>query len=443
MGLIGKPTKNKFFKRTALTASALFLLTGCAILPTKVQKLEPKTYQKCTLEEKLRTGVAKIKITPKIDEENKVPIAGYGAHFTDKLAEGVHDDVYTRALILDNGYKKIGVVNADIVIITRDLKIAVEKKVKEADLDELLIVATHNHSGPGGYVDNLFAEIVCTGHYQPKLFDNLVDKMSKAILEADKNLELSKIGTGSGYIDNISKSRREVKTPIDPEVGVIKVDDIEGNPKAYIVNFAAHPTTFKKDNRLISADFPGYMAKYLEENEGVVAIFTNGAMGDIRSTSPLPYKDLFEKAQNIGKALADKVLEISKEIETTENVRLNSIVTVFDLPKVKLYKNYNLAKIFVGNYLPKDTSLQVVEINDTMLVGTPCDLGVEVGLEIKKKSGYEHTFAISQANDYMGYVIPEKRYEEGGYEAKMHFHGPKVAELFIRKTLELIKYLKE
>lgn len=404
--------------------------------------MEPKTYQKSTLEGKLKTGAAKIKITPRINKDTKIPIAGYGAQFKDKVAEGVHDDVYTRAIILDNGYKKIGIVNADIVISTRAIKQAVKKRVKEANLDGLLIVATHNHSGPGGYVDNYLAEIVCIGHYQPQQFNNLVNKMAQAILEADKDLELSKIGTGSGNVYNLSKSRRDIKTPIDPEVGVIKIEDINGNPKSYIVNFAAHPTTLGGENRMISGDFPGYMAKYLEEKEGVVAIFLNGALGDLRSTSSFPYKTKFERAEKIGQALADKVLEVAKGIETTEDVRLNSLVRVFDLPPIKLHKSFKLFTFLIKKYLPRDASIQVVEINDTLLVGTPADLGVEVGLEIKEKSKYKHTFAISQANDYMGYVLPEKRYKEGGYEIRMHFHGPKVANLFVKKISEMINYLK-
>lgn len=442
MGLVQKLTNSRFLKRTALTASALFLLTSCATLPI-IPKLKPRTYQRCDLEGRLRTGVAKNKVISEINTDLKIPVAGFGPQFKDKIAEGIHDDVYTRAVILDNGYKKIGIVNADIVIMSRELKKAVEEKVKEANLDGLLMIATHTHSGPGGYVDNYLAEVVCTGHYQQQLFNNLVEKISKTIIEANKNLEFSKIGSGKDFVYNLSRSRRSVETPIDPELGVIKVENLEGNPKAYIVNFAAHPTSLGQDNRQISADFPGYMAKYLEEDEGVVAIFMNGALGDITAKSPSPYKNKFEKAQKIGRELADKVLELSKRIGTKENVKLNSLATVFDLPSVKLYKPFGLFAFLVKKYLPRDAVLQVVEIDNTVIVGTPCDLCSEVGLEIKEKSKYKNTFVVSQANDYFGYVMPKNRYKEGGYEARMHFHGPKVAELLIKNVLEMIGYLKD
>lgn len=432
---------NGFLKKTALTASALFILTSCATLPI-IPRLKPQTYQKSTLEGRLKTGIAKNKIISEVNKDSKIPIAGYGPQFKDKVAEGIHDDVYTRAVILDNGYKKIGIVNADVVIITRDLKQAVEEKVREAKLDGLLIVATHNHSGPGGYVDNYLAEIVCTGHYNPELFNNLVDKISKTIIEADKDLEFSKIGSGKGYVHNLSRSRRDVETKVDREVGVIKVDKLDGKPKSYMVNFAAHPTSLGSKNRQISADFPGYMAKYLEE-DGVVAIFTNGALGDVTAKSPSAYKDKFEKVEKIGRALADKVLEISKNIETRENVRLNSLTAAYDLPEPKLCNPFSFFTFLVKKYLPRDASLQVVEINNILLVGTPCDLCSEVGLEIKEKSKYWHTFVISQANDYFGYVIHKNRYEEGGYEARMHFHGPRVAELLVKNVLEMIEHLKK
>lgn len=435
---------NNLFKKTALAASALFLLTSCATMQS-VPKYEPKiTYEKTVQEGKLRAGVAKTKIISKANKSLKIPMAGYGPNFKDKVAEGIHDDVYTRAVILDNGYKRTGIVNADVVIMTRDVKKAVEEKVKDANLDSLMIVATHTHSGPGGYVDNYLAEVVCTGDYQKELFNNLVDKISKTIIEANNDLELSKIGSGSGHVgfDKFSRSRRERETHVDEELGVIKIEKADGKAKAYILNFAAHPTSLGKNNRMISADFPGYIAEYLEE-DGVIAVFTNGALADVTAKSPLPYKDKFEKAKIIGKGLADKVLEISKKIETKEYVRLNSLETTFDLPPAKLYKKFNIFSFLVKKYLPKDAMLQAVEINDTVILGTPCDLGSEVGLEIKDRSKHKHTFVISQANDYFGYVMLERRYEEGGYEARMHFHGPKIAELLIGKASEMINYLKK
>jgi len=238
-----------------------------------------------------------------------------------------------------------------------------------------------------------------------------------------------------------AEAEEKKKTNVDEEIGVIKIDKADGQTKAYIVNFAAHPTSLGSKNRQISADYPGYMAEYLEE-DGVIAIFTNGALADVTAKSPSPCKDKFEKAKNVGEGLAEKVLEISKKIETKEEVRLNAVTAAFDLPPVKLYKKFNIFGFLVKNYLPSDAILQLIEINDALIIGAPCDLGSEAGLEIKNKSSYKHTFVVSQANDYFGYVMLERRYEEGGYEPKMHFHGPKVAEILINKASEMINYLK-
>ena len=58
---------------------------------------------------------------------------------------------------------------------------------------------------------------------------------------------------------------------------------------------------------------------------------------------------------------------------------------------------------------------------DTLLLTCPCDLAVEIGLELKRKGKGHPFFLVTQANDHIGYALPEKEYRQGGYEARMSF----------------------
>ena len=76
--------------------------------------------------------------------------------------------------------------------------------------------------------------------------------------------------------------------PVDPTVGVIRVDRGDGTPLAVMVNYACHPVVLGPENLEYSADYPSEMRRYLEEQmgHGVMAFFLQGAPGDIN-----PYYD--------------------------------------------------------------------------------------------------------------------------------------------------------
>ena len=47
--------------------------------------------------------------------------------------------------------------------------------------------------------------------------------------------------------------------PVDPTVGVIRIDRGDGTPLAILVNYACHPVVFGPDNLDYSADYPSEM----------------------------------------------------------------------------------------------------------------------------------------------------------------------------------------
>ena len=85
------------------------------------------------------------------------------------------------------------------------------------------------------------------------------------------------------------------------------------------------------------------------------------------------------------------------------------------------------------------TEMQAIRIGDIHLLGLPGEVLLEVGIEIKEKSGIENLFIISLANDACGYVCHREAYKEGGYEPG---RGTNLAEgageIMVEEALDLL-----
>ena len=229
----------------------------------------------------LRAGVSKINITK------------------DKPTELVHDPLYAKALVLDDGKTKAVIITMDIINISIDdlseIRARIQNELK-INGNNVMINASHNH-----WVNDQLAE-------------DYVDRTVKAVKEAVQNMVPVKVGGGAGIEKRITMNRRLLLTngkewtirratpepqdemvkgiaeAFDPEIGILRIDKTDGKPLAVLFTFADHNYT-GVPNRGATAGFPGFASKVIEENlgNGAVALFMQGAAGDI---TPILYKDV-------------------------------------------------------------------------------------------------------------------------------------------------------
>ena len=95
------------------------------------------------------------------------PLGGYGGLF-DRRAEGILDPPEARALVLQEGPVRVGLLTLDLVIAHRELRQAVLEEVHDSGFDTLILTATHTHSGPGGYLRGWLPERVTGGEFNPE-----------------------------------------------------------------------------------------------------------------------------------------------------------------------------------------------------------------------------------------------------------------------------------
>jgi hypothetical protein len=212
-----------------------------------------------------QAGFGKVEITP---DHFGFPLQGYGNR--QSPATGVHDPIWAKALVVSQGEGAWALGSVELCWISAQTVAEIRRLVSAAtDLrpEAIMITATHTHSGPGdldpGNWDRPFAELV-----------------SEALITACQVRQPAQLATGAGFLYGHSLNRRWFERPIDPGVGVLRIDDLAGHRLGLVINFGLHPVVLGADNYLVSADFVGYATTEIEQGGGV-CIFTNGGCGDV------------------------------------------------------------------------------------------------------------------------------------------------------------------
>jgi hypothetical protein len=251
--------------------------------------------------------------------------------------------------------------------------------------------------------------------------------------------------------------------PIDPEVCVVDVRTRRGKALGLIANYALHyvggiPKVIEDDGTTVgmaSADYFGQFAQIMPYRIGganppdhFVAMMTNGASGDINNIdfygSRAP-RAPFEQIQVVATKAADAAWRAVKKIEEYDDdpriVMCQRDVTLKyrkpaeaeverarelqEMPRNQREKLHKRAIQYANNTLrfadpehpeTENVIVQAVRIGDQAIVSMPFEVLVEIGLEIKEKSPFPHTFLIELANGAYGYLPPPSQHELGGYE---------------------------
>ncbi len=378
----------------------------------------------------LRAGFAKKEITP----NKPVPLGGYSAR-KGKPSEGVHDPIYARALVLDDGESRLALVVLDLIGIDRRCREAVLRALKgKVDLraDQLMMSATHTHSGSGGLARDVHWWIAM-GVYDDKLFRETAAATAQAVLDAFAALRPARLGVKLDTLDGFNRNRRVDNGPRDTDFTLLRVDGADGAPMGVLVNYAAHPTILGSDDMLVSADFPGALCRELEQRHGeaFTAIFTNGDEGDMSPNTP-GGETQWDRVEAMGRALADEVDKRLPAIQTNSRVLLRAGTRKIRLPTPKI------PLIFPGDVL-----IGYWQVQDAIFLAVPGEMCVDVGVGVKgavKGLGQASTTIIGLANDHLGYFTSPEGLKRGGYEADMNFYGPDIGATFERGFRALVTF---
>jgi len=405
----------------------------------------------------VKANVAVIKLTPPL--EMGYSLGGYGARLS-KPAEGIHDDIRGKALVLDNGIKKYAIITLDILGLPPNVKPRVIERLnnKEWTEENILFLPSHSHTSLEMFAlnDKNIFDMAAIGIYQPRLLDFVVESLADLINSADQNLQPVKIGTSSKQISGLNRNRRG-SPYVDNYLTVTRIDHVNGQPLSVMVNWTAHPTIMDEHDMWVSGGWPGYLQRELEAwiGQDVVAMYYNGAEGD-QSVIASGAGSHYEKAEVYGRKIAIEVLDIYQDIQPLKNVELGYNYQVIQLPERKTHpdfmetggREYGLdeqkIQVLLEQVFPEQTSIGAYKLGELLIVGAPGEMIAELGLEIKdklKEHGIKYPVIGGLANQWISYILSEEEYNKSGYEASVSFYGKELGNVIVKAMLDTAKPL--
>ncbi|TLV00611.1 neutral/alkaline non-lysosomal ceramidase N-terminal domain-containing protein [Dyadobacter luticola] len=372
----------------------------------------------------LRAGWAKVNITP----ASPTPTAGYGNR-RGKLYTSVHDSIYVRAMVVDNGVTQAAIVAADLLIIPPTVVEVLKKRLteKEVPFEQVFLGATHSHNSIGGWGTGV-SSLFFSGKFEQATVDRLADAFYKAIVEAKAKLEPAKL-TYMESTDRVDIRNRLVgeEGDIDPEIRSAAFVTQSGK-KAILSSFAAHSTVLNSKNIVLSRDYPGMLVDSLENGRYNFAMYMAGAVG---SMGPIEKgTDDFDEVKNQAYGVQKALLTPERPAEEAKNATLETLTLPLPLrdPTPRLTMKLVLRPwAFKKGFGEYPVFVKALRIGNILMVGMPCDFSGElVGeLDIYAKSKGLNLMVTSFNGAYIGYITSDKYFDRDLYETKtMSWYGP-------------------
>ena len=400
----------------------------------------------------IEANVAVIKLTPPL--EMGYTLGGYGARMS-KPAEGIHDDIWAKALVLNDGGKKYAIVTLDILGLPPNVKPQVIEKLNQEGWTEenIMFLPSHSHTSLEMFAlnDKNIFNLAPIGIFQAQLLDFVVQALVDLIKSADQDLKPVKIGSQGKQIERLNRNRRG-EPFVDKTLTVTRIDHIDGQAMAVLVNWTGHPTIMDEHDMLVSGGWPGYLQRELEDwiGQGVVAMYYNGPQAD-QSVRAEGAGSHFEKAEKYGRTMAINVLKVYNNIKPADDIRFSYNFKIIPLPDREAHpdfmetggKEYGLDEekitILLEQVFPVQTSIGACRLGELLIVGAPGELIAELGLNIKEKlktRGIQYPAIGGLANEWISYILSEKEYHKGGYESSVSFYGKNLGDVIVRGMME-------
>lgn len=353
-------------------------------------------------------------------------------------SEGTHDLLAIGALAIERDDRRLVILSADIAGVDAEL---VEEIAHASGIhrSELLVCASHTHSGPIGVTARLHPADDDQGN--PALRANFVAIGAAVTAEAIRRLEPVELTIGSVETHGLAANRNEASGPFDPTLSVLTARSADREVLAAVVHFACHPTVLSAENRLVSADFVGSLRRDLSEAlGGAVVLFANGAAGDV-STRFVRHGQDFAEAERIGAGLAEAARRALATSQPLDGPICHGLRTV-PLPPRALEQRAGetehagetaaerrkqetkaqgaalLRKLIAAGdgAVPASLDLDAWTLGDLALVAVPGELFASLGARIVA-AAHGPALVVGYANGYVGYLADSDAHEGGTYEA--------------------------
>ena len=425
-------------------------------------------------------------------------IRTFGFSSREGLVQAIESDLSVTALVLSDGRAKVVIVATDTGWMDLAVMKGLRDRIGEAvgtPSSHVMVNLNHTHSSPAApeWFPDEPGQLALLKRYQ----DDLCGWIADAAREAGERLIPARIGAGRGDC-RIGVYRRETGPdgdlflgevpdhPVDPAVGVLRVDDLEGRPIATLFSYGCHPVTIGPRSLVASPDFPGAARILVEKAMGGLSLFLQGCGGDIMPRGGLSMDaDCRDEKDRIGRVLGAEVVKTASEIRThrkrgarrsmgslsrisvwpwepvtgesctwlgasDETVPLRFI----DLPPLAeaeamreechrakeralaggqawevlvntrfAHWSDRLVEAVEKDVRTVDVVVQAIRVNDVVLAANSTEAFFETGLAVKAASPFAHTLALGYTNGCVCYLPREADFPPGGWDIRKRWYG--------------------
>lgn len=333
------------------TRVPLLLVIGLAVFPSDAGAQAGR---------QLKAGASLSNVTPFLDE---VLIGGFGS----PVAKYIHDELYAKSLVLDDGETEIALVIVDNLHMVRSVPDAARELIEKhtgIKKENVLIAATHTHSS----VSAIKISEEPSNFDSPAELDEyqrfLARRIADGVRRAHYAKEPAEIGWGSVQMPQHVFNRRwfmkpgtdlsnpfggqdKVKMnpgvgnpnldrpagPTDPEVFFMAVRALDGRPISLLTNYSLHYVGGVPGDH-VSSDYFGVFSEYFKQlvggdakAPGFVAMMSNGTSGNINNINfrgPAEKMSSYQKMQLVAKDVADNVFKAYQKMEFKPYVKLGA-----------------------------------------------------------------------------------------------------------------------
>ncbi len=248
-------------------------------------------------------GYASRSLIPADIDEGKYYL---GRDLTNRMAQGVYDDMRIRVAAIDDGSGEgltvIGAIDA-LGVNSTDIRAIREGVLKAFEntglkISGINIMSTHSHSAldTQGVSTEFFYKLFTASYVnlfniknQERLknadyFKNyFIEQSVIAVKEAINAMEPGKLYFSEVDVSQYVRDKRGLIAKEDiPKVASMKFVPASGKASTYLTDFSCHPTSFSAGNGLVSSDYIYFLDKYIAAHDnGAHLVFFQGALGQL------------------------------------------------------------------------------------------------------------------------------------------------------------------
>jgi hypothetical protein len=408
---------------------------------------DPVTAEEISSGEPFQVGASVKALVPPDNPDwyNEVCIGGFGIlgirNFSKLMtarADGVHDPLYSRAMVISMGSKTIAFLVLDAAMLSNNvIKDITEGASVKTGIPawQIYVAATHSHSSMdllgymGGVSDEYRAFLVkaCIQTIVNASEDKTPVKLLVSQTQYNRmpilkdGAEIIKNGETIKWVYNrrgwTTLSAEEAKNYVKPNysypdvdstINVLEAVDLEtGKPKGVLINYACHPVIVTDDSRNLSRDFCGYLVDYVQKELGAPAIFIQGTQGDV---NPGDWEDFgadktncYEFARQFGEGVAKQAIaSMSDQAIISDEMYISgsTVPVIIDNPLMKLLLSVQKSLIdmtFTGKNQAKAHLAYIRLGKELQIVTYPGEPVTHMGLGINADQHYGKDGAVIEA----------------------------------------------